>query len=213
MSRSINLRMRILCQAAKHLWCESEGSAILEFAIALPLLVVFTIGIYDFSAAFDEKQKIEQAAQEGAIVAGAQPTSDLFSDLTANANPPSLQPVASAVLNSLAGSGVTTAACAPGAPSAPSGLTWTYTISGCSSAYPSDNLVIAINRGWVCSSIWPTPGTGRCASAPPEAVGTTVTITYSYHWRFSSVIQFLVPGASYAAQTSLTEASTVHNQM
>lgn len=207
MSRPINLPVRILYQAAKHLWCQSEGAAILEFAIALPLLVVFTIGIYDFSAAFDEKQKIEQAAQEGAIVAGAQPTSDLFSNLAPNGNPPSLQPVASAIVNSLAGSGVTTAACTPGAPSAPSALTWTYTISGCSSAYPSDNLVIAINRGWVCSSGAP------CASAPPLAVGTTVTITYPYHWRFSSVIQFLVPGASYAAQTSLTEAATAHNQM
>jgi len=210
MSRSINLRVRILYRGAKHLLLASEGSAILEFAIALPLLVVFTIGIYDFSAAFDEKQKIEQAAQEGAIVAGAQPTSDLFSDLAPNANPPSLQPVASAVLNSLAGSGVTTAACALAPPGAPSGLTWTFTIAGCSSAYPSDSLVIAINRGWVCSS-----GVGPCASAPPapEAVGTTVTITYPYHWRFSSVIQFLVPGASYAAQTSLNEAATVHNQM
>ncbi len=210
MSGSINLRVRILYQAVKHLWRESDGSAILEFAIALPLLVVFTIGIYDFSAAFDEKQKIEQAAQEGAIVAGAQPTSDLFSDLAPNANPPSLQPVASAVVNSLAGSGVTTAACTPGAPSAPSGLTWTFTIGGCSSSFPLDNLVIAINRGWVCSS-----GIGPCASAPPapEAVGTTVTITYPYHWRFSSVIQFLVPGAIYAAQTSLTEAATAHNQM
>jgi len=212
MSCPINLPVRILYQAAKHLWRQSEGAAILEFAIALPLLVVFTIGIYDFSAAFDEKQKIEQAAQEGAVVAGAQPTSDLFSDLAPNANPPSLQPVASAVLNSLAGSGVTTAACPLVAP-APAGLTWTYTIGGCNSAYPSDNLIIAINRGWICSPSWPTSDTRRCASAPPEAVGTTVTITYPYHWRFSSVIQFLVPGASYAAQTSLTEAATAHNQM
>ena len=79
-----------------------EGSAILEFSIALPLLVVFVVGIYDFSGAFNEKQKIEQAAQEGAIVAAAQPTGDL----NGNSNPPSLQPVVAAVFNSLAGSGV-----------------------------------------------------------------------------------------------------------
>jgi hypothetical protein len=207
MSALIDLRVRILHRASKHLWRETEGAALLEFAIALPLLVVFTIGIYDFSAAFDEKQKIEQAAQEGAIVAAAQPTSDLFSDLAPNTSPPSLQPVASAVVNSLAGSGVTTAACAPGLPSAPSGLAWTFNIGGCSNAYPLDNLAITINRGWVCSSGTP------CASAPPQAVGTTVTITYPYHWRFSSVIQLLVPGASYLAETSLTEAATAHNQM
>src|ERR1019366_6282848 len=81
---------------------EARGSALLEFAIILPLLVVFVVGIYDFSGAFNQKQKIEQAAQEGAIIAGAQPTSDIASP----AAPDSLLPVVAAVFNSLAGSGV-----------------------------------------------------------------------------------------------------------
>ncbi len=55
---------------------DTQAAAILEFAVALPILVVFVVGIYDFSGAFDQKQKIAQAAQEGAIVAGAQPMSD-----------------------------------------------------------------------------------------------------------------------------------------
>src|ERR1700719_5162280 len=76
-----------------------RGSAILEFAISLPLLVVFVVGIYDFSGAFNQKQKIEQAAQEGAIIAGAQPTSDI--EPIANSNPNSLQPIVTAVVNSL----------------------------------------------------------------------------------------------------------------
>src|ERR1017187_2261463 len=80
-----------------------QGSALLEFAIVLPLLVVFVVGIYDFSGAFNQKQKIAQAAQEGAIVAGAQPVSDIEA---ANANPDSLQPVVVAIFNSLAASGV-----------------------------------------------------------------------------------------------------------
>ncbi len=58
---------------------DARGSALLEFAITLPLLVVFVVGIYDFSGAFNQKQKIEQAAQEGAIIAGAQPMSDIAS--------------------------------------------------------------------------------------------------------------------------------------
>src|SRR5208337_3330779 len=82
---------------------EEQGSALLEFAIVLPLLVVFVVGIYDFSGAFNQKQKIEQAAQEGAIIAGAQPMSDIAAT---NANPASLQPVVTAVFNSLAASGV-----------------------------------------------------------------------------------------------------------
>jgi hypothetical protein len=169
--------------------------------------VVFVVGIYDFGGAFNQKQKIEQAAQEGAIVAGAQPTTDLFSDGTSNTDPPSLLPVATAVTNSLYASGVTSAICKPGTGGAGSGLTWTFHVKNCSSTYPSDDLTIVVNRGWVCSS------GGPCGSAPPPAVGTTVTVTFPYHWRFNSVIQLLFPNAAYAVTTDLTEASTVHNQM
>jgi hypothetical protein len=193
-------------------FADERGSALLEFAIALPLLVVFVVGIYDFSGAFNQKQKIEQAAQEGAILAGAQPTSDIQSS---NGNPASLQAVVTAVVNSLGASGVL-----PGAPCtlpypAPtqSGLTWSYPISGCNSAYPSDNLVITINRGCVCAAGPACTATPPCASGPPVAVGSSVTVTYPYHWRFNSVIQLLIPGATYAAITQLTESSTVHNQL
>ncbi len=181
---------------------EERGSAILEFAIALPLLVVFVVGIYDFSGAFNQKQKIEQAAQEGAIIAGAQPTNDIASP----SSPDSLQPVVTAIFNSLAGSGILPNAnmgsCKPpGAAAGPLGVAWTYTISGC-----PDSLVITINRGLVTGA--GTPGSGS-----PATLGTMVTLQYPYHWRFNSVIQLLIPGASYAATTQLTETATVHNQI
>jgi Flp pilus assembly protein TadG len=179
---------------------DMQGAALLEFAVSLPLLVVFVVGIYDFSGAFNQKQKIEQAAQQGAIVAGAQPMSGLLA--SSNGNPPSLQAVATAIYNSLVGSGVLpTGTCSPpGTASGPVGLTWTYTISACNTAHPGDNLVITINRGWV-------PGSGS-----PMTIGTVVTVQYTYYWQFNSVIQSLIPGASYAATTLLTESATVHNQ-
>jgi Flp pilus assembly protein TadG len=187
------LRFRIPRRRTVSLLRDVQGSALLEFAIVLPLLMVFIVGIFDFSGAFNQKQKIEQAAQEGAIIAGAQPMSDI------GPNPGSLQAVATAVYNSLVGSGVLPkgTCVAPGtAANTPPGLTWTYTISGC-----PDNLVIVINRGWVS------------AVGSPVAVGTTVQVTYPYHWRFNSVIQLLFPGAGYLATTPLTESATVHNQM
>lgn len=180
----------------------TEGSALLEFSIALPLLVVFVVGIYDFSGAFNQKQKIEQAAQGGAIFAGAQQMSDIQ---PSNANPDSLQAVAAAVFSSLAGSGVLPNAnqgtCAPpGTASGPAGLAWTYTISGCSGAYPADNLIIVINRASV-------------SAGAPAVVSTVVTVTYPYHWLgFNRVIQLLVPGANYT-DPLLTESATVHSQM
>ena len=166
---------------------DERGSALLEFAVALPLLVVFVVGIFDFSGAFNQKQKIEQAAQEGAIIAGAQPMSDIGSAS------PSMQAVQAAIINSLIASGVVSSSCAPVAGTL-SGLTWTYSISGC-----PGTLVITVNRGW-------------SANSTPASVGTRVTVQYPYIWKFNSVIQLLIPGASYAATTQLTEVATVHNQ-
>jgi len=189
-------RFRILHRGAVSLLREVQGAALLEFAITLPLLVVFVVGIFDFSGAFNQKQKIEQAAQEGAIIAGAQPMSDIASG---NGNPDSLQPVVTAVFNSLTASGVVPqGTCAPPVTPkhTPPSLKWTYTITGC-----PDDLVIVIDRGSV-----PAP-------CPPPAVCTKVTVTYPYHWRFSSVIQLLIPGAKYADTPKLTESATVHNQM
>jgi Flp pilus assembly protein TadG len=176
-----------------------QGAAILEFAIALPLLVFFVVGIYDFSGARNQKQKIEQAAQEGAIVAGSQPTSDIQ---TTNASPNSLQAVVAAVFNSLAGNGVLPNAnqgtcIPPGTVGAVNGLTWTYTISGCNSAYTTNNdLTIAINRASV-------------SSAPPSVVCTVVTVSYPFYWQSYGVIQAIIP----TSYTLVTESATVHNQM
>jgi Flp pilus assembly protein TadG len=179
---------------------EARGSALLEFAIALPLLVVFVVGIYDFSGAFNQKQKIEQAAEEGAIVAGAQPTNDIASP----SSPDSLQPVVTAVFNSLVASGVVpTGTCSPpGTATRPTGVEWRYRIAGC-----PDTLIVTINRGLVT-------GSGSPGSGSPATLGTIVTITYPYHWRFGSVIQLLFPGPNgYLTPTQLKGTATVHNQI
>ncbi len=69
MARSRNMRREIFPSSkgttrglpyAAGLLKGAQGSAILEFAIVLPLLVVFVVGIYDFSGAFNQKQKIER---------------------------------------------------------------------------------------------------------------------------------------------------------
>src|SRR5882762_624402 len=186
------LRFRILLGGTMSLLRDVQGSALLEFAIVLPLLMVFVVGIFDFSGAFNQKQKIEQAAQEGAIIAGAQPMSDITSG---NGDPDSLHPVVTAVFNSLAGSGILTKGiCVPPGTAvhvgSSSNLKWKYTISGC-----PDDLVIVIDRGWVSPS---------ASISTTIAVGTTVKVTYPYHWRFGSVIQLLFPGAKYSPITDLT---------
>src|SRR6267143_4231852 len=100
------LRFRILHRGTVSVLREVQGAALLEFAIVLPLLMVFVVGIFDFSGAFNQTQKIEQAAQEGAIIAGAQPMSDIYPSNPGANGPDSLQPVVTAVFNSLVASGV-----------------------------------------------------------------------------------------------------------
>ncbi len=178
---------------------DCRGSALLELAISLPVLVVFIVGIYDFSGAFNQKQKMEHAAQQAALFAGAQPTNDIEID---NPDPQSLHPVVAVVFNSLANSGVLAQAnqgtCTPTTPNvSQNGLQWTYAIQGC-----PDNLVITINRGWV-----------PAVTDPKLAIGTLVTVVYPYHWRFNSAIQLLLPGATYNATTYISLTAKVHNQL
>src|SRR5258708_17914993 len=60
-------------------WRSDRASQIVEFAVSLPLLVFFVVGIFDFSSALSLKQKLTNAAREGARVAAAGPFSDLGS--------------------------------------------------------------------------------------------------------------------------------------
>src|SRR5437660_5349467 len=163
------LRFRILHRGTVSLMKDVQAAALLEFAIVLPLLIVFVVGIFDFSGAFNQKQKIEQAAQEGAIIAGAQSMSDIASG---NLDPDSLHPVVTAVFNSLADGGVLTkGTCVPPGTAlhvgSSSNLKWKYTISPC-----PDDLVVVIDRGWVATSATSTSTTA--------AVATIVTVTYHY---------------------------------
>ena len=63
----------------RRLWADDRASQIVEFALSLPLLVLFVVGIFDFSGAISLKQKLTNAAREAARVAAADPANDLGS--------------------------------------------------------------------------------------------------------------------------------------
>src|SRR5215472_6126077 len=63
--------------------CGDERAAQLaEFAISLPLLVFFVVGIFDFSSAFTLKQKLTNIARDAARTAAGSPANDLSSPST-----------------------------------------------------------------------------------------------------------------------------------
>src|SRR5580658_3244544 len=68
--------------ACRRLGAGDGASQIAEFALSLPLLVVFVVGIFDFSGALALKQKLTNAAREGARVAAADPATDLTGGVT-----------------------------------------------------------------------------------------------------------------------------------
>jgi len=181
------------------LWREEAASQIVEFAVALPLLAVFVVGIFDFSGAFTLKQKLINAAREGARAAAAGPANDLTNATTPTGVPASVidafwvvdnylksEKLNDCGLSSMVGTG--------------SRLTWTYSATG--NGCPGNGVKLIIDRGCVTQSVGVTT---------VYVVGTCVNIKYSYQWRFQSVITLLVP-ATYQGITDLSVSASALNE-
>jgi hypothetical protein len=177
-----------------------EGAALIEFAVALPLLVVLVIGIFDFGGAFNLKQELNNAVREGAIFGASQPTNDLLNPGNA---PPSVDAVRYVVASYLQGARIND--CDLSKPStigvAAAQMTWIYTTTG---SCPG-TLTLTIQRPCIA------PTCPLAATYPNAYVAYTyVRIVYPYQWHFNNVIQLLVPGANYALSGIGTDATAAN---
>lgn len=174
------LRSKHLCRLRS-----TEAAALIEFAVALPLLVVLVVGIFDFGGAFNLKQELNNAVREGARFGAAQPSNDIS---PTNSKPPSVDAIRFLVDSYLQAARIND--CGLSAISEPAqggGMSWTYTAStGCSGGA----LTLTISRAVPV----PVPIAGSSAIM----LCTTVHISYPYVWHFNNVIQLLVPGANYS---------------
>jgi TadE-like protein len=166
-----------------------EGAALIEFAVALPLLVVLVIGIFDFGGAFNLKQELNNAVREGAIFGASQPTNDLLNPGNA---PPSVDAMRYVVASYLQGARIND--CDLSKPSTVGVLagqmSWIYTTTG--SCPGPGALTLTIERPCIA------PNCPLAATYPNAYVAYTyVRIVYPYQWHFNNVIQLLVPGANY----------------
>jgi Flp pilus assembly protein TadG len=187
----------------------SERAAqIVEFAVALPLLVVFVVGIFDFSSAFTLKQRLTNIARDAARAAAADPVNDLLQPSTAL--PQSVMDAFQTVDNGLLASKLND--CGVTASGSPSGLTWTFTASG--NGCLASGLTITINRGYY----FPPTGAGlpgvSCAAQTPNGqttlVGTCVSIQYFYPWRFGRAASLL--GASMVLPAQIAGVAVALNE-
>jgi Flp pilus assembly protein TadG len=166
-----------------------------EFAVALPLLVFFVVGIFDFSSAISLKQKLSNAAREGARVAAADPVNDLSATVPASVWDAFWvvdNYLVSEKINDCGLAGVTTAT--------QSKLTWTFSATG--SGCPGNGITLTINRGWVT-----TVGNG---ANTVRLIETQVTLTYAYKWQFNNVAGLL--GQRFSGPTSFTTTATAFNE-
>lgn len=176
---------------------QDNGAQILEFALALPLLVVFVVGIYDFGQAFNTKEKLTFAAKDGARFGATQPTNDLSQSL-----PLSVVAIRDLVDADLVASGINDCGLGANAIQQAAPVTWTATVT-CAN---SSSFTLIIDRGFVFSTL--VSGT----SEPVRLISTRVEIKYPYQWHFNSVIQLVVPNATYAGITQIDTAEIAANQ-
>jgi Flp pilus assembly protein TadG len=188
-----------LIRSLPRTYSNDDGSQIVELAVSLPLLVVFVVGIFDFSGALTLKQKLTSAAQEAAVIAASQPTRDVD-----RGAPASVLAVGDAAFDFLASGKTLANANVGGCTKAAANLAkiggtkpvWTYEVDGC-----PDNLIITIDRANVSTY------------SGEKVLASHVTVQYSYSWRFNDVINLVAPGATYAATTNLIEEATALNQL
>lgn len=172
----------------------TSGSQLLEFALALPFLVVLSIGLVDFGSAYNLKQKLANAAREGARIGASSPTADLNCGSCAT-TPNSVTAIRDAVANYLTNANVTACTVGTTPTYSATNLTWTYT----SSTKECSAFTLTIQRGYTYTS-----GTSLI-------VATNVALNYPYTWSFNRIIGLLVPGANPALPTALTTGAVIEN--
>ncbi len=161
---------------------DTEAAELLEFGLTLPLILVMLVGIMDFARAYTLKQKLTNAAREGARL-GA---SEMWTADGSSSSPQSVQDIHSEVVSYLHNAGVDTSFI---------GATMNYdTATTTATYYSSGDYGLKIER-----NIPVTTG-GKSFWA------TRVTLACPYDWTFgfNHVIDLIVPAASVPATIGIS---------
>jgi Flp pilus assembly protein TadG len=172
---------------------KESGAVLFEFAAMLPLLLVLMVGLLDFATAYNLRQKLANAAREGA----RQGASQSMLDLT-QTSPPSVDDIRHAVVSYLQGANVNTSFIS--STMTPAGnFSWTY--------YSSGNFGLKIER-----AVQVPPGCGGSPSNPCTP-STRVTLSYPYNWTFgfNRIVNLLTP-SNYSGTTTVPAVALMANQ-
>jgi len=178
---------------------DDRASQIVEFAVSLPLLVLFVVGIFDFSGALSLKQKLTNAAREGARVAAADPFSDVGFP---SGVPASVSDAFQVVDNYLLSEKINDCGLAGSlTPTQNLGtLQWTSpTLTGCPGG---TGLTLTVDRGCTTPQV--------SGQSTINVVNTCVTILYPYSWRFTGVSGLF--GRSFVPPIGITASAVAFNE-
>ena len=195
------------CISRAPLLHDERAAQIVEFAVALPLLVLFVVGIFDFSTAFTFKQRLTNMARDAAHVAASDPSGDV---LPGAATPGSVIDVFQIVENYLLVNNVND--CGLKLNPTNSGLTWTFTANG--NGCPSAGITLVVNRGYYFPVTGATLPAANCQSQNPGSqvavIGTCVSIQYPYPWKFGRVANLI--GSRDTLPTQITAVGVSMNE-
>jgi len=181
-----------------------DASQIVEFAVVLPLLAVMIVGIFDFGQAFSIRQKLTFAARDAARFGSSQPTNDLT-----QATPISVSAIRDLADADLVAAGLNDCGLTPITAAQASG-TVAWTASG--NCPNSAKFTLTIDRGYVSPPLGQAGITIPGANEPLRLISSHVIMSYPYQWHFGSVIQLLVPSATYGAITQIKTDAIAPNQ-
>jgi Flp pilus assembly protein TadG len=194
-------RLHLRTTLLRKLQTEDRAAQIVEFAVALPLLVLFVVGIFDFSGAFTLKQKLTNTARDAARIAAAGPVNDLGSAFGAGAAPASVVDVYYLVHNYLSANQLPDCGMTSANVTSVGTRTWQYSKTAAS---PPCGITVTINRGYVFPINSTTPPGASCASqtigAQAAIVATCVSIQYNYAWKFGRVSGLMGPNVALPPQ-------------
>jgi Flp pilus assembly protein TadG len=176
----------------------SEGVALVEFTVTLPLMVVLIVGTFDFGAAFNVKQKLNAAAREGARFAANSPANDLVDGAP---TPNSVKAARDVVVNYLKAEGINDCGVGTRAGTPGAGMKWTFQASG--SGCPPLTFSLSIERSFGLPA--------SAAGTTINVISTRVNITYPYAWHFGHVVGLLTPGSTFAGVSLISADAIVPN--
>ena len=182
----------------------AEAAQLVEFALAMPLLVVLVVGAIDFGTGWVLKDRMANAARDGARVAVSVPN-DTFNP-QCGGTPCTVQSAASAAVNYLSNAGLSACGLDPSstAPTnGPGAFAWTYTS-------PSNCPGTTIKMSIVVERAVTT--TVTVGSTTTTVLMTRVTVNYPLKWMFGSVIKLLAPSSNYASTLTLTTQEIMQNE-